>query len=263
MQGLRDFGSALTVALLSVGLMFGVLSISLVEFQPEAAPAPTDPIQPSPAPITPTSTLPPTNTLLPGADVPTTSPTFTSIAQSSCPLPTGWTSIIVPPGATIFSIADQYRVTREQLISTNCMLTDSLVSGTTLYVPSQVTSTVAACIPGAVNWIPYTVKPGDTLFSIAVNRYTNYLLIQSVNCINTSAIKSGQVLWVPSVSTRTPYPSPLPGSSATQPPTEQLTETAVPFTATSIPTNTSTPTPTKTVTPTRETTLTPSPTAIP
>ena len=38
MQGMRDLGNALIVALISVGLMIGALSISLVEFVPEAAP---------------------------------------------------------------------------------------------------------------------------------------------------------------------------------------------------------------------------------
>lgn len=39
MQGMRDFGNALIVAMLSIGLMIGALSISLVEFLPETVPA--------------------------------------------------------------------------------------------------------------------------------------------------------------------------------------------------------------------------------
>ena len=262
MQGLRDFGNALVVALLSVGLMFGALSISLVEFQPEATPAPTNLIPASPVPITPTATPPPTNTLLPGAEILSITPTFTNIAQSTCPLPAGWTSIIVPPGSTVASIAEQYRISREQLLAANCMLTDSLVSGTSLHVPSQATSTVTVCTPGAAGWIPYTVIPGDTLYSIATNRYTTLSLMMIVNCKIGTVIYPGEILWVPNVATRTPAPSPLPGN--TQPPTEQLTETAVPFTPTLMPTNTSTSTPTKTVTPTQPViTTTPSPTAIP
>ena len=35
---MRDFGNALVVSLISVGLMLGALSISLVEFVPEATP---------------------------------------------------------------------------------------------------------------------------------------------------------------------------------------------------------------------------------
>jgi len=259
MRGLRDFGTALIVALLSIGLMFGALSISLVEFQSEVALASTDAIPPSPIPITPTSTIPPTFTQLPGTEIPTltTSPTFTSIAQSSCPQPVGWVSTLVQPGETIISIADRYRVSREQLRSANCMLTDSLVSGTTLYVPSQATSTVSVCTPGAVGWIKtYVVSPGDNLFSIASNHYTTQTLMINVNCRVGTLIYPGELLWVPNVATRTPYPSPLPGSTVTPHPTDPLTETALPFTSTPNPTNTSTSTATKTVTPTQVSTQT-------
>lgn len=143
------------------------------------------------------------------------------------------------------------------------MLTDSLVSGTTLYVPSQATSTVAACIPGSAGWITYKVRYGDTLYSIATSHYITLQLIININCKQGTVIYPGDILWVPNVPTRTPYPSPLPGSSATLPPTKQLTETALPFTATYTPTNTGTPTPTRTATATKGTTQTPSATAIP
>ena len=61
---LREFGDALIVALISVGLMVGALSISLVEFAPQVTATAIDNLLPSPAPLTATLTLPPTLTLL-------------------------------------------------------------------------------------------------------------------------------------------------------------------------------------------------------
>ena len=52
MQGMRDLRNALVVALISIGLTVGALSISLVEFVPQAAPTPTNFLFPSPAPLT-------------------------------------------------------------------------------------------------------------------------------------------------------------------------------------------------------------------
>ena len=62
MQGLRNFGNALVIALISIGLIIGALSISLVEFVPEATATATNVLVSSPAPLTSTSTLPPTLT---------------------------------------------------------------------------------------------------------------------------------------------------------------------------------------------------------
>jgi len=85
--------------------------------------------------------------------------------------------------------------------------------------------------------------------------------LQKVNCKTTELIFTGEVLWVPNVATRTPYPTLLPGVTASPYPTDPLTETALPFTLTVIPSNTpvpntSTPVPTFTAIPT----LTASPT---
>jgi len=264
MQGLRDFGSALIVALLSIGLMFGVLSISLVEFQSEASATASNTLPLSPPPITSTSTFLPTATALAGIESPTLTASLTPtsvVRQSSCPPPAGWGEIVVKSGESITSLAARYGIAREQLTSANCLVTDSLVSGTTLYVPLTFTSTVAVCNPGAVGWVrSYVVQPGDTLYAIATNHYTSQTLIINVNCRLGTLIYSGEVLWVPNVATRTPIPSPLPGSTITKYPTEPLTETALPFTVTFMPTDTVTPTVIPTFTPAP--TLTPSPTAI-
>jgi LysM repeat protein len=261
MQGLRDFGNALVVALISIGLMIGALSISMVEFAPAAAPSATSNLLPSPAPLTATSTLPPTLIPTLGLESPTPSitPTFTTTATppSSCQPPFGWIfQITVQAGDTLDSIAARYRISKEELRSANCLLSDNLIPGTKLYVPPAPTSTFAVCIPGAVGWVNnYIVRAGDTLYRIGYNHYTTLDLMKSVNCRSSDTIYPGDRLWVPNIATRTPFPTGLPGITGTPYPTEPLTETAIPFTATTVPSSTpvpptSTPVPTDTPLPT-------------
>ena len=75
MRGVREFGNALVIALISIGLMVGALSISLVEFVPESTPTATDIILPTPEPLTATPTFPPTPTSTIGLESPTATAT--------------------------------------------------------------------------------------------------------------------------------------------------------------------------------------------
>lgn len=259
---LRELGAALIVAFVSVGLILGALSISLVEFIPEDTPTPTFVLPASPIPVTATLTNLPTATLDPVLPTQTLTATNTIIAPVSCQPPAGWIPISVQLSDTLDSLAIRYNIDKNQLRNANCLLSDTLPSGSILYVPPAPTSTVAVCSPGAVGWVKsYTVKAGDTMYAIATNHYTTVSLLQKVNCKFTDFIKPGEVLWVPNVATRTPYPTPLPGISPSPYPTDPLTLTALPFTATVFPTNTvipntSTPVPSPTVAPTVTASLT-------
>jgi LysM repeat protein len=263
----RGLGTALVVALISVGLMLGALSISLVEFAPQATPTATDSLIFSPVPVTVTQTLVPTLTPTLGLESPTPSITSTftntAIPPVSCLPPTGWGQITIQAGETLDSIAVRYRSSKDSLRSANCLLIDNLVAGSILYVPAVVPNTPAACNSGASGWVKsYMVKPGDTIYAIATNHYTTAGLLKSVNCRSSDLILVGEMLWVPNVATRTPYPTPLPGSTVTPYPTDPLTETALPYTLTPIPTDTPvppTPTPTLTPVPTFTPSLTPFP----
>jgi LysM repeat protein len=261
----RGLGTALVIALISIGLMIGALSISLVEFAPLATPTATESVFLSPVPLTATQTIAPTLTPTLGLESPTPSitPTFTNTAipPVSCMPPTGWGQIVIQAGETLDSIAARYRVSKDELRSANCLLTDNLVAGSILYVPSVVPNTPVVCRPGASGWIKsYVVKPGDTIYAIATNHYTTAGLLKSVNCRTSDLILVGEILWAPNVATRTPYPTPLPGNTVTPYPTDPLTETALPYTITVVPTNTFLPF-TLTTIPTF--TAVPSPTAIP
>jgi LysM repeat protein len=147
-------------------------------------------------------------------------------------------------------------------------LIDQLVAGSVLYVPPVATNTAKICIPGAAGWVKgYTVKPGDTLYRIAADYYTNVATLRSVNCRAGDLIYNNEILWVPNVATRTPYPTPLPGVTITPYPTETelpFTITVLPFTATFEPSVTPLPfTATVMPSPTAIPTLTASPTAFP
>lgn len=247
---LRELGSALIVAFASVGLILGALSISLVEFIPDNTPTPTLVLPASPIPITATATF---DSILPTQ---TYTATNTVPAPVSCQPPTGWIPIAIQLNDTLESLALKYNIDKNQLRTANCLLSDNLVTGSLLYVPPKPTSTTAVCSAGAVGWVKsYVVKPGNTLYAIATNHYTTVSLLQKVNCKFTDHIVSGELLWVPNVSTRTPYPTLLPGVTASPYPTDPLTQTALPFTATILPSQTSVPN-----TPTPIPTLTASPT---
>ena len=271
---LRGLGNALVVALISIGFMIGALSISLVEFAPQATPTATNSLLLSPAPLTATPTVPPTLTPTLGLESPTPSvtPTFTNTALPpvSCLPPTGWGQIIIQAGETLDSIAVRYRVSKDDLRRANCLLIDNLVAGTILYVPAVTPNTPVVCGQGAAGWVKsYVVKPGDTIYAIATNHYTTAGLLKSVNCRTSDLIYVGEILWVPNVATRTPYPTPIPGTQSpgntvTPYPTDPLTETALPFTITVVPSNTPVPaTPTTIPTLTAVPTFTASPTAFP
>lgn len=81
----------------------------------------------------------------------------------------------------------------------------------------------------------YIVNVGDTLYKVALMHYTTVSSLQNANCMGASTvIYPGERLWVPSITTRTPDIEPYPFISTTAYPTDPITETPLPFTATPI-----------------------------
>jgi LysM repeat protein len=235
MQGGRDFTNALVIAIISIGLIVGALSISLVEFVPEEAPTATNNLLPSPAPLTITPT--PTFPLLSLTPSFTPLATITSTLPVNCAVPPGWTQITIQAGDTVQSIAARYRIAADDLRRGNCLFSNSLLPGSKIYVPPIAPNTSAACAPGRSGWTKnYIVKSGDNLYRIGVDHYTTLELIRKVNCKTSDTIFPGEILWVPNISaTQTPNPTSLPGSTITPYPTDPVTETVLPFTATFVP----------------------------
>ena len=89
------------------------------------------------------------------------------------------------------------------------------------------------------NWIQYTVKSGDTLYSISVKYQTSVNDLKFANCLYSNTIITGSKLWVPNTPTITPTKTQSPTST----PKPESTNTPIP-----VASKTPTPTPTETET---------------
>lgn len=254
MQSLRQLGIGVIIAIVSVILVVGGIMLALAE----SLPAPSTPTQiPATLPQsfpTPTITASPIQSETPTAtQTVTVLPTDTLLAATTTPCspPIGWVRIIAGAGDTIYSVAQRYKTTAENLSAANCLLSADLPAGYALYVPPVPTVTVIPCGP-PIGWVrTHIVQRGDTLFRIALSYGTTYPQLQRANCMGSSTIiYAGQRLWVPNVPTRTPIPG-----TTTIPDFPTSTNTSLP-----IPT---TVTPSSTLPPTETFTVTPSPTATP
>ena len=211
----------------------------------------------------PTLTSFPTHIILvtqrPGEPTYTPSPTplpsltFTT-APLACQPPAEWSQIVLQPGDTLESLAQSYNSTPATLKLANCLVGNSLVPGTNLYVPGPPPPTDIPCGPPS-GWVYYIVKKGDTLYSIGRAYGVSVSQLQAANCIGSSTtIRVGQKLYVPNVapiqpsSTPTLYvsPSPEPSSTQTQIP-PSATPTFIPPSLTPVPPTSTLSVPTETV----------------
>jgi LysM repeat protein len=105
----------------------------------------------------------------------------------------------------------------------------------TATTPGEPTATDVNCGPPD-DWVPYTVKSGETLENLA-NRYrTTTADIQRANCLGGSnVVVTGQSIFVPNVATITPTNTKVAPTKTTTP-TPRITTVPTP-TKTSIPSN--------------------------
>ncbi len=208
MQTLRQLGGGVIVAIFSVILVIGGIFLSLAEtLPPPATPTQIPPTFPQSFP-TPTGTLE-TMTAVP-TETHTPLPTLTALAlasPTSCTPPAGWIRVTTGSGDTVYTLAQRYKTTAENLNAANCLTAAELPAGMALYVPPVPTVTVIPCGP-PFGWVRnYVVQRGDTLFRIALSYNITYPQLQRANCMGSSTtIYTGQRLWVPNVPTRTPVP---------------------------------------------------------
>ena len=211
MQAFRQLGVGVIIAIFSVILVIGGIFLSLAEtLPPPATPTQIPPTFPQSFP-TPTATtigFPATETASPTSALPTmtetSSPTL-AVSPTACTPPSGWIQITTGAGDTVYTLAERYKTTAENLNAANCLTSPELPTGIALYVPPVPTVTVIPCGP-PLGWVRnYIVRRGDTLSSIARAYYTTYPQLQRANCMGSSTtIYAGQRLWVPNVPTRTP-----------------------------------------------------------
>ena len=243
MQALRQMGGGVLIAIISLLLVVGGISLSLAE---------TKPPQPTPLPpiIIVTSLEQPTSTPILVNTNTVESPTLTAIVMPSatlaipivCNPPAGWLQIVINNNDTLYTIAERYKTTAEILSANNCLGNTIPVAGSLLYVPPVPTVTVIPCgAPGG--WIKaYSVQPGDNLYRISLLYRTTVPQLQRANCMGSSiTIYTGQLLWVPNVPTSTPGITIVPTFNTVTPSlTPSPTSTFI-VTESPVPTNTSVP----------------------
>jgi LysM repeat protein len=247
------------IAIVSVILVIGGIFLSLAEtLPPPATPTQIPPTFPESFP-TPTSTT--IGSAATPSETQTELPTVTASlalalgSPTMCTPPPGWLLVTTASGDTVYTLAQRYKTTAEDLNAANCLTSAELPAGIALYVPPVPTVTVIPCGP-PFGWVRnYIVQRGDTLFSIALAYNITYPQLQRGNCMGSSTtIYAGQRLWVPNVPTRTPVPG-----ITTIPETPTASQTSVPPTTAVPPTDTATEPPTATQTSTPQPPVTDTP----
>ena len=97
------------------------------------------------------------------------------------------TEYIVQPGDTLWAIARRYNTTVDILKSLNGLTSDLLRIGQILKIPTAQTT---PCIE-------YTIKSGDTLWSIARRYNTTVDTLKSLNGLTSDLLRIGQILKIP------------------------------------------------------------------
>ncbi len=100
---------------------------------------------------------------------------------------TSYLTYTVKSGDTLYSIANRYNTTVEALKLLNNLTSNTLQIGQILKIPTREQD----------DYIKYTVKSGDTLYSIARRYNTTVAEIKSLNNLNSDLLKVGQVLNIP------------------------------------------------------------------
>ncbi|MDS1029719.1 cell wall hydrolase [Bacillota bacterium LX-D] len=92
----------------------------------------------------------------------------------------------VKSGDSLFKIGQKYGVSAEYVRQTNGLKTSAIYAGQKLWVPDR-----------KVNAINYTVKKGDSLYTIGKKFGTTAEAIKQMNCLKSTQLKPGQALLIP------------------------------------------------------------------
>jgi LysM repeat protein len=106
-------------------------------------------------------------------------------------------------------------------------------------VPTSPPQPTVTCSPPPEDWVTVTVQRGDTLYALSRRHGTTLDAAVAANCLRTTDIYVGQVLWLP----------PLAATATAAPATPTVTPPSQTETATSQPSPTGTPTGTPTAVP--------------
>jgi LysM repeat protein len=256
MSNVRQALTGILAALISAVIIFGSIILALSETGHKIAHLPeSNPLLSTP--------MPPVATSKPGEPTYTAAPTLapetpTVEATYSCPQSPGWEPITVIAGDTWESLAQQFGTGLEYLLKANCMdgkdiKNNKLRSGMMVYIKSsQITGTPSPTGTGTATptskppeptraksaqnkpkatpcgrppyWVSYTVKSGDTLYLIGRLTGATVLQLRNANCLPSTLIRTGRLLWVPHLPppTATRRPTKAPTLTRTTPPTTEV-----------------------------------------
>lgn len=109
--------------------------------------------------------------------------------------PTGFTTYTIVAGDTLYNIAIRYNTSVDELLRANPGINpNALYIGQVICVPT-VTPPPTTCPTG---FTTYTIKSGDTLYSLAIRYNTTVnILLQANPGINPDNLQIGQVICVP------------------------------------------------------------------
>lgn len=102
---------------------------------------------------------------------------------------------VVKNGDTLYSIARNYNTTVNELITYNNLNSTALSIGQLLRIPTMQTI-IEEELPTS-EYITYTVKSGDNLYSIARNYNTTVSDLMNYNNLKTNLLSIGQILRIP------------------------------------------------------------------
>lgn len=114
-----------------------------------------------------------------------------TIPSNSGTNPSNMFMYTVKKGDTLYSIAQKYNTTVGEIVSLNYLKSNDLSIGQVLRIPETYTKDDEMIMPSYVN---YTVKSGDTLYSIARNNNISVDTIMKDNGLTNVSLKLGQVL---------------------------------------------------------------------
>jgi LysM repeat protein len=227
MNSLRSLLGGLLNALTSTVVVVGAISLALAEGFSLSVPTPQPLETEPPLPVSvesgqPTPTFPASKT---ASSILITS---TPLEATSCPVPPGWNTYLVQPGDTLQALAQAYQVPPENVMQANCLVIQSLLPNTILYLPPSPPTATATLLPSPTrlpcgppwSWIRYSVHPGDTLFRLSLAYGVSVPDLVFANCLDSNFIRVGEVLFVPNVPTRVPPPTstPVPPTLTLSPP---------------------------------------------
>lgn len=104
--------------------------------------------------------------------------------------PENITTYVVKSGDTLYKIASNYGVSVSDIINQNSLKTNVLSIGQVLEIPTEKEE-----IPN--NYITYTVKRGDNLYSIARDYNVTVMELMSFNNLTSNLLSIGQIIKIP------------------------------------------------------------------